>query len=793
MFEFLQAHQLDIMQALSGVCGLIAVLLFMTKALSVRRRRNIILMQFAAMFLLIFDRMAYMYSGTLSRTGYIMVRFSNLMVFFLTPAIVLIFNLYLIDLLTDEGGLEEAPRRLRLVTILAVVAMFLAVIAHFTGLYYTFDVFNMYHRAPGFIICYIIPIVGPVIQFSVVINYRRRFSRIIFISLILFLVVPVIAAIIQVFAYGISITNMMMVLVSVMLYVFAYFDINDAVNRAHEIELEHLKRDTNAMKHLFDQMATSFIGALEERDPYSKGHSGRVADYAVKVAKSTGMTEKECEEVYYAALLHDIGKITLSDEILLKGDDLSDEEKDTFKGKQLAGARILEQISEYPTLSYGARYVKERYDGTGYPQGLKGEDIPKIARVVAVADAYDRMIARDSYNDPLPPPIIREEFITGAGTRFDPVYAQAILRLIDVNAFGNLYEDNAHTEEGYTSELTCGTYRDNISRGILIEETTTVTEFKVDKPDETVTFSAPSLIVFDSYDARVHRTARSIGAYNYKEYGELWFDGRYVCTEARNMEVEAEGNEDAGDAETADSAYRITTVRSGDHLRIRLEGPTHRVEAVIALTNGSSWAYVGITGENCHIHDVTVDKTRDRIGDGEIGRISDEVSYIDRIESDLPNIQINGTRSASTAGVPVRDGLKLAFHTMSLPMANLVWQCPYIILFTSEDGKVNGPGYRELAFVKLNGEDNGSNEYAQNNFVMKRDEEFAGWDEWKRLNKQGLECEVDFLCRGKKITFTTSNFGISIQNTTTPADIQDRIYVALSGDEVALTDIRVIV
>nr|MCR5000826.1 diguanylate cyclase [Lachnospiraceae bacterium] len=239
------------------------------------------------------------------------------------------------------------------------------------------------------------------------------------------------------------------------------------------------------------------------------------------------------------------------------------------------------------------------------------------------------------------------------------------------------------------------------------------------------------------------------------------------------------------------SEFRIEMGRYQDHLRLRLESRFGSVEAIIALTDKVSWAYMGITGENCHIYDIKTEKTAVTMGENDIDRIANEISYIDRFESDIPNIQINGTRTDSTPGIPVKDGLKLMFHTMSLPMAFLVWHCPYIVVFYSEDGLINGPGYTEYAMIKLNGEDNGSKDYVTNVFTMKKTAAFKDWNVWKEKNKIGFEVEVDFTRKGKKIVLSTENLGIRIHNAMTVLDDHDDIYVALTGDQVALTDIRV--
>ena len=298
MFGFIREHQMNIMLALCAVCTAMAVMLILTRFLSERRKWIMVLMELTATLLLASDRMAYKYKGDISDLGFIMVRISNFMVFFLTSAIVLIFNLYLIDLLTSDGKVKKVPNRLKAVNIGALMGMALVVLSSFTGLYYSFDAENNYHRGPGFLICYIVPVFFPIVQYTVIRQYKKLFSRLIYTSLVLYIFVPIIVGIIQIFTYGISIVNMAMVLVSVCLYIFTYLDINAEVERAHEIEVGNLQKEQKSMKRLFDQTVTAFVNAVEMKDKYSEGHSVRVAEYARRIAKACGRSEDECEGVY---------------------------------------------------------------------------------------------------------------------------------------------------------------------------------------------------------------------------------------------------------------------------------------------------------------------------------------------------------------------------------------------------------------------------------------------------------------------------------------------------------------
>ena len=791
MFEFIRNHQLNIMLLLCGVSGTMALLLFLTRFLPKRRKMALIFMELAAMFLLGFDRLSYIYSGDISHTGYMMTRISNFFVFFLTPAVVFGFNLYLSDWLTREGGMETPPKPLKLVHLASILSMLMAVVAALTGLYYTFDANNIYHRSSGFLISYIIPVVCPLIQFAVIQKNRKVFSKLIYTSMVLYIFVPIACGILQVFAYGISIVNIAMVLVSISLYIFTYLDVNNEVVRVHELELQAAQEERQSMKKLFDQMATSFVSAIDARDPFGRGHSSRVAQYARRIARLSGKDDGACDDVYYAALLHDVGMIGIPDRVIEKSDRLTEEEYEIMKKKPLIGSEILSGIREYPYLSQGARFSCERYDGTGYPDGLAGEEIPDIARIVAVAEAYDSMTTKKRFRDPMPAPLVREVFVEESGMHFDPDYSAIMVQMIDSDNKDHLLEDLAAVEK----EIRCEEYREQVSGGIEITQHVIRILFNcVPTPEASEGFAGPAIILFDSFDRRVHDSEKAIEAYDYLEYGEVWFDEHYIVTEARKMKIldpKKKDPEAAGMEEIPEAGYCITAARYEDHLKLKMSSPSREQEVIVALPGGSKAAYIGLTGEHCHLSNIHIEQTEETVETGDIPRIADEISYIDRLESDIRNVQIDRTRSASTEGVEIRDGMRINFHTMTLPGANFVWHCPYIVLFCSDDGRVGGDHYREYALIKLNGENESTEEFAQNRFVMKREEHFPGWDAWKDANKRGMECEVVFERKADKVITITENLGIRITNTTLIPEVKGKVYAALTGDRCALTDIRI--
>ncbi len=786
MFEFIRTYQLDIMLLLCGACGMMAVILLITRFLDARRKWALFLMEIVAFFLLWFDRLAYIYAAQPGPKAYVMVRLSNFLVFFLTSGVVFSFNNYTKLLLDTAIDGKIKSRRLDVVGVAAVCGMALSVISAFTGLYYYIDENNKYHRGQGFLIAYIIPIICPLIQYTVIRQHRKLLSKLIYTSMVLYIFVPIACGIIQIFAYGISIVNMAMVAVSVSLYIFSYIDVNDAVEHAHQIELQNMQGEWERMERLFDQTAKAFVSAVEKKDNFTEGNAVKIADYALKISQLAGMSEEDCKKTYYAALLHDVGLIGIPDSVIKNDADPATMDIETYRQKPLIGKEILSNITEFPFLGVGANYSHERYNGTGYPEGLKGEEIPEIARIIAVADAYVTMTSKKRYRDARPDFVAREAFIKGAGAEFDPDYAGIMVKIIDEETRGKVHDDITLVEK----KLVCGQYRDAISLGIPITSSITVIRFECELDYEfSEGFSAPSIILFDSYDRRVHDNAKSIEAYHYQEYAEIWFDEHSITTAARKIR-ETRLDQAAGYEMLLPKTYEIIAAKYDDHIRLIMRGPEYEKDVVAALMDGSTSVYIGITGENCSINNIIIDQTEKVIDSGYIPRISDEISYIDHMESDITNIQISQTRSASTEGIEIKNKLRINFHSMSLPVASFIWHCPYIVIYSSDNGQVDGDNYHEYALIKINGENEIKDHYAENRFVMKK-EDFPGWETWKEKNKEGVECEVILERKGNTIVTTTRNLGVYLENTTIINESFDKVYVALTGDRCALTDIRV--
>ena len=171
-------------------------------------------------------------------------------------------------------------------------------------------------------------------------------------------------------------------------------------------------------------------GVSDSRDFYSKGHSERVAEYSRIIAEKMGMYKSDCDLVYNAALLHNIGNVFVNEHILRKSGKLTSTEYSEVKSHTKHGAEILSNAENIPLAKEAALCHHERYDGKGYPNGLKEKDIPLIARIIAVADAYDAMSNDRPYRNKLMRDQIREEFISNRGLQFDPDIVTAFLDIM---------------------------------------------------------------------------------------------------------------------------------------------------------------------------------------------------------------------------------------------------------------------------------------------------------------------------------------------------------------------------
>ncbi len=197
-----------------------------------------------------------------------------------------------------------------------------------------------------------------------------------------------------------------------------------------EAEQEILQRNKE-LQESFKGVITAFALAIDAKDAYTHGHSERVARLAAEIAAELGLEPHEIETIRYAGLLHDVGKIGIDEQTLHKSDHLNDEEQEVIKAHPIIGARILEPIVLLKEIAPLVRHSHESYDGTGYPDGLTGEEIPLGARILAVADAFEAMTSNRPYRHALNHAQAISLLREGMGKQWDAKVVEALFRVLE--------------------------------------------------------------------------------------------------------------------------------------------------------------------------------------------------------------------------------------------------------------------------------------------------------------------------------------------------------------------------
>ncbi|MDO4203578.1 MAG: response regulator [Selenomonadaceae bacterium] len=188
---------------------------------------------------------------------------------------------------------------------------------------------------------------------------------------------------------------------------------------------------SNAAENLARQVIETLAGTIDAGDKYQKDHAFRVARLAKEIGSRLGCSEGEQQQIYYLGLVYDIGKAAVPKEIMHKSGALSEEEKSIVQRHVLLGEEMLRKVTLEPEFAQAARWHHERFDGMGYPDGIKGQNIPLFARIIAVADSYDSMRSHRAYRNPLSMADVRAEFLKESGHQFDPDIVRVIAKMIE--------------------------------------------------------------------------------------------------------------------------------------------------------------------------------------------------------------------------------------------------------------------------------------------------------------------------------------------------------------------------
>ncbi|MCR5508172.1 MAG: HD-GYP domain-containing protein [Lachnospiraceae bacterium] len=230
---------------------------------------------------------------------------------------------------------------------------------------------------------------------------------------------------------------------------YEYKALQDGYREELEAEVEkqtkYAEQRHKKVEEMSVQLVQTLANAIDAKDKYTNGHSSRVAEYSVRLATALGWDKEAIDILRYEGLLHDVGKIGISDIILNKASTLSDDEFDILKDHVTIGGDIMHDASTLPGAENVIRYHHERYDGSGYPEGLKGEQIPIDARIVSIVDTFDAMSSNRIYRKALSRTKIREEMLKGKGKQFDPGILDVFISLFD----RGLLDDVAPRDNGW--------------------------------------------------------------------------------------------------------------------------------------------------------------------------------------------------------------------------------------------------------------------------------------------------------------------------------------------------------
>jgi HD-GYP domain-containing protein (c-di-GMP phosphodiesterase class II) len=204
-----------------------------------------------------------------------------------------------------------------------------------------------------------------------------------------------------------------------------------AQNAASDLERVRLYRE---LKGVFINSVRAFVSAIDAKDPYTHGHSERVTEYSVKIAKTLAWSEERIDALLMSAILHDVGKIGVPEQILSKPARLTDDEYAVIKRHPEIGAKIIGEIPQLNHALTGILFHHERYDGKGYPQQLGGVEIPIFGRLISVADAFDAMTSDRPYRKGLDRREAMKEIMTHCGKQFDPEMVAAFMQAFERGA-----------------------------------------------------------------------------------------------------------------------------------------------------------------------------------------------------------------------------------------------------------------------------------------------------------------------------------------------------------------------
>lgn len=291
-------------------------------------------------------------------------------------------------------------------------------------------------------------IIGLIID---IVNNKFKQYKLAAIGLFIFGIAAIIQLSLYVFLKQLVGTGVITAIGLILLVVFSLFNSVKIIGRIDDEKEDAVEKVELMSKDALQALAKT----VDAKDRYTAGHSQRVAEYSCLIAKELGWNKKQIEELRFQGLMHDIGKIAIPDTVLNKPGKLSDIEFHIIQSHAAAGGDILKNVTALPGVDVAARNHHERYDGVGYPDRLRGNEIPINARIIGIADAYDAMNSDRVYRKALPFDVIRKEILNGKGTQFDPYLVDVFIKMLDDGKVKTLNKEKAFIDrkidEGFDS------------------------------------------------------------------------------------------------------------------------------------------------------------------------------------------------------------------------------------------------------------------------------------------------------------------------------------------------------
>lgn len=368
---------------------------------------------------------------------------ANTLYFTTTFSLSYLFLQYVKGYVTRDNGKKGEAVFNRVMLILQYALLFINM---FTGFIFGFNENGEYVHGVIYLLVYAVPLYYTCISAYILLKNRNQFKKKQVFSIIAYMICLLLGVLLQALFFPNVLLTLFTCSITIFIIMFSmetpdYQLLTQTLAELNTLQQnlqQEVKRQTKEaedrrekVERLSQQVILTLAKTIDAKDKYTKGHSERVADYSKEIAKRMNFPEQRQQEIYRMGLLHDIGKIGVPDTIINKTGKLTDEEFRIIQTHPVIGSEILNTISELPEIASGARSHHEKYNGTGYPDKLAGENIPLASRIIGVADAYDAMTSKRSYRGILPQEVVRAEIVKGKGTQFDPQCADMMLEMID--------------------------------------------------------------------------------------------------------------------------------------------------------------------------------------------------------------------------------------------------------------------------------------------------------------------------------------------------------------------------